>query len=95
MAKRTYVDGFVLSIPKKNTAKYKKLAEEASRVWKRFGALNYKECILDDLTWNALLMRALKFRWAGKNRLSKYKFAAQATQKLRSGGLFCAGQLQL
>lgn len=48
MAKAHYVDGFVLSIPKKNTAKYKKMAREASKVWKRFGALDYKECIIDD-----------------------------------------------
>lgn len=43
-----YVDGFVLSVPKKNTEKYRKMAREASRVWKKFGALEYKECILDD-----------------------------------------------
>jgi len=48
MAKGTYVDGFVIPIPKKNTAKYKKMATEASRVWKRFGALDYKECIIDE-----------------------------------------------
>ncbi len=48
MAKGTYVDGFVLAIPKKNTAKYKKIAREASQVWKKFGALDYKECIIDD-----------------------------------------------
>ncbi len=46
MTKGTYVDGFVLSVPKKNTAKYKKMAHEAMRVWKRFGALDYKECIM-------------------------------------------------
>lgn len=43
-----YVDGFVIPIPKKNTAKYRAMAREASRVWKRFGALDYKECILND-----------------------------------------------
>ncbi|HKR05031.1 MAG TPA: DUF1428 domain-containing protein [Bacteroidia bacterium] len=48
MAKGKYVDGFVISVPKKNTAKYRKLALEASRVWKRFGALDYKECMIDD-----------------------------------------------
>lgn len=44
----TYVDGFVIPIPKKNTAKYKKMASEANEVWRKFGALDYKECILDD-----------------------------------------------
>ncbi len=49
MKKETYVDGFVIPIPKKNSGAYKKLAREACKVWKKFGALNYKECILDDV----------------------------------------------
>lgn len=49
MAKGKYVDGFVIPVPKKNTAKYRKMAQEASRVWKKFGALDYKESILDDV----------------------------------------------
>lgn len=48
MKKGAYVDGFVLCIPKKNTAKYKKMAREAMATWKKFGALDYKECIIDD-----------------------------------------------
>ena len=48
MKKGTYVDGFVISIPKKNTAKYKKIAQEALSVWTKFGALDYKECIIED-----------------------------------------------
>ena len=49
MTKSTYVDGFVLIIQKKNVAKYKKMAAEAATVWKKFGALDYKECMGDDL----------------------------------------------
>lgn len=52
MAKGKYVDGFVIPVPKKNTAKYRKMASEASRVWKRFGALDYKECMIDDVNPN-------------------------------------------
>lgn len=48
MPKGGYVDGFVIPIPKKNTAKYKKMALDGCRTWKRFGALDYKECIIDD-----------------------------------------------
>lgn len=48
MKKGTYVDGFVISIPKKSTTKYKKIATEALEVWMKFGALDYKECIIDD-----------------------------------------------
>mgnify|MGYP002621547748 CR=1 FL=1 len=45
---KTYVDGFVLCVPKNNRAKYKKLASEAAVVWKKFGALDYKECRMND-----------------------------------------------
>jgi uncharacterized protein YbaA (DUF1428 family) len=48
--KGKYVDGFVIPIPKKNTAAYKKMATEGCKVWKKFGALDYKECIIDDVT---------------------------------------------
>ena len=42
------MDGFVISIPVKKTSEYKKIAKEAMGVWKKFGALDYKECILED-----------------------------------------------
>lgn len=48
MTKANYVDGFVLTVPKDKTTEYRKIAKEASRVWKKFGALDYKECIMDD-----------------------------------------------
>jgi uncharacterized protein YbaA (DUF1428 family) len=44
-----YVDGFVFAVPKKNVAAYKKMAQEAKLVWKKFGALDYKECMGNDL----------------------------------------------
>lgn len=50
MKKGNYVDGFVLVIPKKNVAAYKKMATEGSRIWKKFGALDYKECVGNDLS---------------------------------------------
>ncbi len=49
MKKGTYVDGFVLVIPKKNVAAYKKMAIEGAKIWKKFGALDYKECVGQDL----------------------------------------------
>ncbi len=45
----SYVDGFVLPIPKKNLAAYRKLAREAGKIWRKHGALDYKECAGDDL----------------------------------------------
>lgn len=47
-----YVDGFVFSIPKEKKAEYKKLAREAAEVWKKFGALDYKECCANDMSPN-------------------------------------------
>src|SRR3989344_4025170 len=44
-----YVDGFVLTVPKKNFGVYKKMASEASKIWKRFGALGYYECMANDM----------------------------------------------
>jgi uncharacterized protein YbaA (DUF1428 family) len=44
-----YVDGFVLPVPKKNLAAYLKLARIGARVWKKCGALEYRECVGDDL----------------------------------------------
>ncbi len=43
-----YVDGFVLSIPKEKVNDYKKIAREASKVWLKYGALDYKECMMDN-----------------------------------------------
>lgn len=50
--KTNYVDGFVLVVPKKKVAEYKKMAKEGARMWKKFGALDYKECMGDDLSPN-------------------------------------------
>jgi len=44
-----YVDGFVLPIPKKSRAAYTKMARTARKVWRDHGALDYKECIADDV----------------------------------------------
>jgi uncharacterized protein YbaA (DUF1428 family) len=44
-----YVDGFVIAVPKKNLAAYKRMAAVAGKVWKGYGAVDYKECVGDDL----------------------------------------------
>jgi len=44
-----YVDGFVLPIPKKNVNAYRRIAKVAGKVWRQHGALDYKECVGDDL----------------------------------------------
>ena len=44
-----YVDGFVLVVTEKNLDAYKKMAKEASKIWRKYGALDYKECVSDEL----------------------------------------------
>ena len=56
-----YVDGFVLAVPKKNVAAYRKMAREGARMWMKHGALDYKECMGDDLHPNMGGMPFLPF----------------------------------
>jgi len=44
-----YVDGFVLPIPKKKLKAYRRIAQLAGKVWREHGALEYLECVGDDL----------------------------------------------
>lgn len=44
-----YADGYVLPVPKKNLKAYRRLAQQAGKIWREHGALDYKECAGDDL----------------------------------------------
>ena len=44
-----YVDGFVVPVPKRHVATYKRLSRRAGKVWREHGALDYVECIADDV----------------------------------------------
>ena len=45
----SYVDGFVVPVPKKNLAAYKKMAKKSAKVWREHGALDYREWVADDV----------------------------------------------
>src|SRR5690606_10206656 len=45
----SYVDGFVLPVPKQGLAAYRRLARKAGAIWKEHGALAYVECVADDV----------------------------------------------
>ena len=45
-----YIDGFVLPVQKKNLAAYRRVARVAAKVWREYGALEYVECVADQLT---------------------------------------------
>jgi uncharacterized protein YbaA (DUF1428 family) len=44
-----YVDGFVVPVPIKNIAAYRSMARKAGKVWMEHGALQYVECVADDV----------------------------------------------
>lgn len=45
----TYVDGFLIPVPTKNIARYRRMARTACKVWMDHGAVEYRECVGDDL----------------------------------------------
>jgi len=44
-----YVDGFVVPVPTKNLASYRRIAQKAAKVWREHGALEVRECVADDV----------------------------------------------
>jgi uncharacterized protein YbaA (DUF1428 family) len=44
-----YVDGFVLPVPRRKLAAYRRMAKFAGKVWMEYGALQYVECVADDV----------------------------------------------
>lgn len=45
-----YVDGFLLAVPRRKLNQYRNIARRAGRIWRKHGALEYRECVGDDLT---------------------------------------------
>lgn len=45
----SYVDGFIVPVPQENLAAYRRLARKAGAIWKEYGALEYVECVADDV----------------------------------------------
>ena len=57
-----YVDGYVLPVPKRNIDAYRRMAQKAGKIWREHGALDYKECVGDDLNvkWGVPFPRTIK-----------------------------------
>lgn len=47
----SYVDGFVVPVPKRSLAAYRAMARKAGKVWREHGALEYRESVADDVKW--------------------------------------------
>jgi uncharacterized protein YbaA (DUF1428 family) len=44
-----YVDGFVVPVPKQHLDAYRRMARRAGKIWREHGALEYRECVGDDV----------------------------------------------
>ncbi len=44
-----YIDGFIVPVPKKNLKAYRRIAQQAAKVWREYGALEVRECVADDV----------------------------------------------
>ena len=51
----SYVDGYVLPVPKDKIQTYRRLAKQAGTIWREHGALEYRECVGDDLEIDGML----------------------------------------
>jgi uncharacterized protein YbaA (DUF1428 family) len=59
-----YVDGYVLPVPKKNVKAYARMAKMGAKMWMKHGALDYKECVAEDLKtkWGMPFSRMMKLK---------------------------------
>jgi uncharacterized protein YbaA (DUF1428 family) len=59
-----YVDGYLLPVPKKNVRAYVRISKKAGKIWREHGALEYRECVGEDLAvkWGVPFSRVVKLR---------------------------------
>ncbi len=80
--KSNYVDGFVLAVPKKKIGIYKKMAKEGEKIWKKHGAIDYKECMADDMRaqWSMPFPKLVKPK---KDEVIMFSFITYKSRKHR------------
>lgn len=78
----SYVDGFVMAVPQRKLAAYKKIARKAGKVWMQHGALAYVECVGDDVPYGKLTSfpRAVK---AKKGEVVIFSWVVYKSRKSR------------
>ena len=75
-----YVDGFVTPVPKRNLAAYRRMSRTAGKVWREHGALEFRECIADDVKWG----KRTSFPRAVKQKSGETVFFAYIVYKSRA-----------
>ena len=79
-----YVDGFVLPVPKKNVEAYRRMARKAGKIWREHGALEYRECVGDDLKvkWGMTFPKLAKLKRGETVMFSWIVFKSRAHRDL-------------
>lgn len=77
-----YIEGFVIPLPKKNVNAYRRMAQKAGRVWRDHGALEFRECVGDDLNIKMGLPfpRGIKLK-PGETALFSYTSSPKALKR--------------
>jgi uncharacterized protein YbaA (DUF1428 family) len=83
MSKTNYVDGFVLVVPKNKVNEYKKMAKEGEKMWKKFGAIDYKECMLDDAKPEHVVLTFSKLAKAKPNETVWFSYITYKSRQHR------------
>jgi uncharacterized protein YbaA (DUF1428 family) len=77
-----YVDGFIVPVPKKNVKAYAAMSRKAGKVWRDHGALEYRECVADDVKvgkWTSF-PRSVKLK---SNEISVFAYIVYKSRKQR------------
>ncbi|MEX2148730.1 MAG: DUF1428 domain-containing protein [Steroidobacteraceae bacterium] len=80
----SYVDGFVLPVPRRKLAAYRKMARYAGKIWMEYGALQYVECVADDVKpgkWTSF-PKSVKLK---KGEVVVFSYIVYRSRKQRDG----------
>jgi len=100
----SYVDGFIVAVPKKNLEAYRRLARKAGKIWREHGALDYREWVAEDVKVGKLTSfpRAVKlkpnetviFSWITyKSRAQRDKVNAKVMSDKRLAGMMSGREM--
>ncbi len=78
-----YIDGFVLVVPKKKIEIYREMAQKAGKIWKKYGALEYLECVGDDLNPNMGMLTFPEMAKAKKDEIVMFSFIMYQSREQR------------
>ena len=78
-----YGEGYVIMVPKKNIPQYKKDARAAGKIWMKYGALEYKECVGDDLNITFIKRTFPKLTRSKRNETVVFSYVLYKSKKHR------------